>query len=89
MLEEPTVTMSATDFKARCLDIIDQVHDGAIRRLIITKRGQPMAEMTASHKPETPLIGFMRGSFIITPGVDLTAPVLDEPLFAADGRLHE
>jgi hypothetical protein len=42
----------------------------------------------AERTPSCRLHGFMRGTVIIPPGVDLTAPVLDEPFDAEEGRLH-
>jgi hypothetical protein len=32
---------------------------------------------------------FMRGSVIVPAGVDLTAPALDEPMNADEGRVHD
>jgi hypothetical protein len=36
-----------------------------------------------------PLHGLLRGSVHVPPGVDLTAPALDESLNADAGRIHE
>jgi len=35
------------------------------------------------------LHGFMRGSVGVSEGFDLLAPVLDEPLTASEGKLHQ
>ena len=35
------------------------------------------------------LHGFLRGSVVMPPGIDLTEPVLDEPFSAAEGEPHE
>jgi hypothetical protein len=35
------------------------------------------------------MFGFMRGSVVVPEGFDLTAPVMDEPLSAERGVLHE
>ena len=35
-------TVAATEFKARCLELIDQVHDTG-KPITITKRGKPVA----------------------------------------------
>jgi hypothetical protein len=32
--------------------------------------------------------GFLRGSVVIPPGLDLTAPTVDEPFDAVEDRLH-
>lgn len=84
-------TITATEFKAKCLEILDRLDAHEIDKLTITKRGRPVAVLMS---PETEadamrsLNGFMRGSVIIPEGFDLTAPVLDEELDAEAGILH-
>lgn len=85
-------TYTATDFKARCLDIFDRLAARKLTRVTITKRGKPVAVLTPPDDPEAAvrrLHGFMRGSVIAPPGFDLTAPILDEPFLADAGSLHE
>lgn len=85
------ITVSASDFKARCLDLLDRVTDRSLTGITITKRGRAAGILIP---PETEadavagLHGFMRGSVAIAPDIDLTEPVLDEPLAAEDGTLH-
>lgn len=84
-------TMSATEFKAKCLDVLDRIGTRQLQRLTITKRGRVVAMLVA---PETEaaqaerLYGFMRGSVIIPPSADLTAPVADEQFEAERGEVH-
>ncbi|HZL00437.1 MAG TPA: hypothetical protein VFC47_11100 [Caulobacteraceae bacterium] len=85
-------TFTATDFKARCLDIFDRLAAHALTRVTITKRGKIVAVLTPPEPPEAAvrnLHGFMRGSVIVPPEVDLTDPILDESFSAERGRLHE
>jgi antitoxin (DNA-binding transcriptional repressor) of toxin-antitoxin stability system len=85
-------TFTATDFKAKCLDIFDRLAAHKLTRVIITKRGKAVAVLTPPDDPETAvrgLHGFMRGSVIAPPGFDLTSPILDEPFSAEAGSLHE
>ena len=42
-----TETLNASVFQARCLDLLDQVNDGRIGRLVLTKRGRPVAPVAA------------------------------------------
>jgi antitoxin (DNA-binding transcriptional repressor) of toxin-antitoxin stability system len=87
-----TQTYSATEFKAKCLDILDQLAAHKVSRVTITKRGKVVAVLTPPGEPESAirhLHGFMRGSVQIPPGFDLTAPVLDEPLSAEHCLTHE
>jgi antitoxin (DNA-binding transcriptional repressor) of toxin-antitoxin stability system len=82
--------VSATEFKARCLDLLDQVNGGAIGRLDVTKRGMVVAVVTRPPAPAAgDLRGFLRGSVVIPPGLDLTAPTgSPEPTNAEMGILH-
>jgi len=86
-----TRTISATEFKAKCLDILERVRRREWDRVVVTKRGVAVGVLVppAANAGELErLPGFLRGSVIIPPDVDLTAPVLDEPLSAEDGLLH-
>ena len=38
-------TINASDFKARCLAILDRVHETG-ERMVILKRGRPVAELS-------------------------------------------
>jgi len=85
-------TISASDFKAKCLDILDRVAARELERVVITKRGRAVAVLTPpedSAEAVRRVHGFMRGSAVIPEGYDLTAPVLDEPFTAGEGNLHE
>jgi prevent-host-death family protein len=83
--------VGASEFKAKCLEILDQVRRHEFDRVVITKRGvavavlvPPAIEAAAMDK----LHGFMRGSVVIPPAIDLTAPVAGEAFAAARGKLH-
>lgn len=45
-------TISATEFKAKCLQLLDQVQTTG-EDLVISKRGKPVARLTAA-QPEMP-----------------------------------
>jgi antitoxin (DNA-binding transcriptional repressor) of toxin-antitoxin stability system len=85
-------TISATEFKAKCLEILDRISSHQLERAVVTKRGRVVAVLV---RPEDEadqvrrLHGFMRGSVVIPSGIDLTAPTLVEPLSAGRGKLHE
>ncbi len=86
----PTPTITASEFKAKCLDLFDQLAARKLTRLCITKRGRIVAIVTPPDNTEDlgDLHGFMRGSVIAPDGFDFTAPALDEPLTADQGRIH-
>ena len=84
-------TISATEFKATCLDLLDRLNQGEWDRVEVTKRGRVVAILTApptQAEAVAGLHGFMRGSVVMPEGVDLTAPILDEPFVAASGLPH-
>jgi prevent-host-death family protein len=84
-----TQTISASEFKAKCLNILDRLEKHELDRVVITKRGRTVGVLLP---PQTvavqDLYGCMRGSVIIADDVDLTEPILDEPLDAELGILH-
>jgi prevent-host-death family protein len=84
-------SFTATDFKAKCLEILDRLAARKLTRVTITKRGRIVAVLTPPDDPGLAvrgLHGFLRGSVIAPTGFDFTAPVLDEPLSAEAGKLH-
>jgi hypothetical protein len=86
-----TQSFTATEFKAKCLDIFDQLAARKLTRVTVTKRGKIVAVLTSPEDAEATvrrLHGFMRGSVIAPPEFDFTAPVLDEPLLADEGHIH-
>jgi prevent-host-death family protein len=85
------LTISASEFKAKCLDILDRVADRTLERVVITKRGRVVAMLTPPEDTATAVRqvhGFLRGSVAIPPGFDLTAPIADETFAAEHGVLH-
>jgi prevent-host-death family protein len=86
-----TQIINATDFKAHCLEILDRLANRTLERVTITKRGRvvgvllpPDNEADAVHQ----LHGFMRGTVVVPPGIDLTEPATDEIFTAEGGILH-
>ncbi len=77
--------IGATEFKANCLKLLDQVHDHKIPGVIVTKHGKPVARLCPlADEGELNLFGLMKGSATIPPDVDLTEP-LDEEWEALKG----
>jgi prevent-host-death family protein len=84
-------TISATEFKAKCLDILDRIKSRELGRVTITKRGQIVAVLLPPDAEESEvrqLHGFMRGSVVIPEDIDLTDPVINEPFSADAGEIH-
>lgn len=79
-------TISASEFKATCLDLLDQVGSGKISQLTVTKRGKPVAVVVppaADRHPFDVLFGMMEGSVIAPPGFDFTEPAFKGVMEAA------
>ncbi|HEV7353988.1 MAG TPA: type II toxin-antitoxin system prevent-host-death family antitoxin [Brevundimonas sp.] len=78
------VVITATEFKAKCLELLDRVKSGAIKKVVITKRGEEVGLLTAPHteaeEPWDPrsMFGSMKGSLVIDPGLDLTKPIYEQ-----------
>jgi len=62
---------------------LEQERDPRIKAIWVDHLGRPGEAAQVEH-----LYGWQRGSVIMPPGVDLTAPVLDEPIDAKEGKLH-
>jgi prevent-host-death family protein len=66
-------TISASDFKAHCSEVIDQVSNGH-GSIVITKRGKPVAKLVAvEEKGHESLFGFAKGHVKIQG--DIMAPI--------------
>jgi hypothetical protein len=81
---DDVLQVSATEFTARCLAIFKDLEARRIGRVLVTRRGRPVAELTPPRTVLPTLWGAHRGPVEVAPGVDLTAPV-DETLDAAVG----
>lgn len=81
-----TRTISATEFKATCLDLLDRVGSGEIGLLTITKRGKPVAVVSAPRPEQNPfdvLYGMMKGCVIAPDDFDFAAPAFEGVMEAA------
>jgi prevent-host-death family protein len=74
-------TISAGEFKARCLAIMEEVRERG-GEYVITKRGTPVAKLVPMPVTRRPLLGSMKGTGR-TRG-DIVSP-LDEPWEALEG----
>ncbi len=60
---EPTI-IAASEFKAKCLKILDQVAEGG-GSVVVTKHGKPVAKLVPHESKLPPLEGSWRGHFKI------------------------
>jgi prevent-host-death family protein len=91
-MDEANLTIAASEFKAKCLELLGRLGSRKLKRIVVTKRGRPVAVLTppqGEREAAEALYGCMEGSVAVPPGFDLTAPMLEEQLHAEGGRLHE
>lgn len=90
-IENGEVVITATEFKAKCLDLLDRVMSGDLNKVHITKRGREFGVLTGPSPPSADawdaydMFGSMRGSVKPTGGLDILAPIHDPEL---DGPVH-
>ena len=64
-----TRTIKASEFKAKCLALMDEVRDTA-DTITITKNGEPVAELRAAKRPRKSLWGLHAGRIEIRGDLD-------------------
>ena len=77
-------TVSATEFKAKCLNLLDQVGTRQIGSLSITKHGKVVAVLMPPPGTEDAvrqLHGLLHGTVMVPEGVDLTASMQEAEEF--------
>ncbi len=87
-----TQVITVTDFKAHCLELFDRLTRGSLDHIEVTRRGKLVAIVTSPPPQEAEarkVHGSMAGMALVAPGVDLTRPIFDEDLEAADGLAEE
>ena len=82
------LTISASAFKARCLELFKALEARKLTRVTVTRRGVPVAELTPPATKPPRLWGSHRGTVTVPEGVDLTLPVIEGPINAELGILY-
>jgi antitoxin (DNA-binding transcriptional repressor) of toxin-antitoxin stability system len=72
------VTLNVTRFKAECLDLFKRLEEGKLKRVTVTRRGRPVAQVSRPRGPKGfgEISGCMQGTITVVPGVDLLEPVI-------------
>jgi len=68
----PSRTVGATEFKGRCLELMDQVAATG-NPIVITKRGKPVARLVPAEERPKSLVGALKGHIHVTG--DIVAPL--------------
>ena len=86
-----TAILTATEFKATCLQLFDRLAARELERVEVTKRGKVVAVLTPPEAKADWLKSFqaaMGGTVTIPEGADLTEPAFDGVMDAELGILH-
>ena len=78
------IEMSVTEFKAKCLELIDKLSRHEIESIELTKRGKPVAVVSPPKPTREDILrsyGFMRGRIHIPEGVDIVGPIAADQEF--------
>ena len=67
--------VSATNFKARCLKLMDEVQ-AKRKEIVITKHGKPVAKLVPADRKRQPLHGHLKGTIRILG--DIVGPFPEE-----------
>lgn len=70
--QNPSKTIKASEFKAKCLALMDEVAKGS-GDIVITKYGHPVARLTTCHKRPDTMFGADRDRMKITG--DVISPI--------------
>lgn len=57
-------SVPASQFKARCLKLMDEVRDRRCE-IVITKRGKPVAKLVPVEEKQPDIFGYMKGTVTI------------------------
>ncbi len=87
-MKDNILEISVSVFKATCLAVLKDLEKRKYSRVVLTRRGRPIAELKPLQTKLPSPWGCLRGTVKVRPGVDLTAPAIDEPFDAPRGVLH-
>lgn len=87
-MSDAVLEISASEFKAKCLALFKDLEARRYTKVVVTRRGKAVVELTPAEREVPDIYGCMKGSVIIPPGLDLTEPVLEDIPDAEQGILH-
>jgi prevent-host-death family protein len=82
--DDAELSVGVSEFKPKSLDLIERVASGKLRRVVLTKRGRPVAAVVPIDDAAPELWGSLADLMEPVEGVDLTEPV-GETWAAEDG----
>ncbi len=85
-MTEAVLEINVTAFKAKCLQLFKQLEARRYDKVVVTRRGKPIAELTPTPGEVPDIYGALKGRAIIPPDLDLTAPILEDIPEAESGE---
>jgi prevent-host-death family protein len=73
--DDAELSVGVSEFKPKSLDLIERVASGKLRRVVLTKRGRPIAAVVPIDDSPPELWGALADLMEPVEGVDLTEPV--------------
>ena len=87
-MKRASIEMPVSEFKTRCLAVFSKLERRQYAKVIVTRHGKPVAEVTPPRSELPELLGALRDSVRVPKGIDLAAAILVERLDARRGKLH-
>ena len=88
-MEQADFRISVSKFRASCPELFDRLQSGNLKRIIVSRRGQAVAVVSApvAHEAANMLFGCLRGSVRAPRGFDFTRSILNKPRGAQHVRI--
>lgn len=87
-LREPGAPIGAAEFKATCLEWLDEMASGH-PGIVITKRGKPVARLVPMHEVRMSSFGMLKGLIDPIPDEILLAPTVPDDEWDDEDELYE
>lgn len=85
-MNDAVLEINVTEFKAKCLALFKQLEARRYDKVVVTRRGKPIAELSPTAREVPDIYGALAGRAVIPPGLDLTAPILEDIPEAESGK---
>ena len=77
-VSEAVLEINVTDFKAKCLALFKELEARRYTKVVVTRRGKPIAELAPAQTEVPDPYGCLAGRAIIPRELDLTSPILED-----------
>lgn len=85
-MSEAVLEINVTEFKAKCLVLFKELEARRYEKVVVTRRGKAIAELTPAAGEIPDPYGCLAGRAIIPPELDLTSPLLEDVPEAESGE---